>query len=88
MTTGNTTLATALTAPEGKPERSSRLPGFYKLSVEERREALTREGWLSREGAMLLAQKGAAPQGHVSSAGPRLSGEGGVRAGLTRASRH
>jgi sarcosine oxidase subunit alpha len=34
------------------------------------------------EGAMLLAQKGAAPQGHVSSAGPRLSGEGGVALAL------
>jgi hydroxymethylglutaryl-CoA reductase len=56
MTTGNTTLATALPASDGRSERSSRLPGFYRLSVEERREALTKEGWLSREGAMLLAR--------------------------------
>jgi hydroxymethylglutaryl-CoA reductase len=38
------------------PERSSRLPGFYRLSVEERRTALTKEGWLSREAAQLLAR--------------------------------
>jgi sarcosine oxidase subunit alpha len=34
------------------------------------------------EGAMLIRSKGAAPEGHVSSAGLRLDGEGGVALGL------
>lgn len=36
--------------------RGSRLPGFHRLSVEERREALTREGWLTLAGARALAR--------------------------------
>jgi sarcosine oxidase subunit alpha len=36
------------------------------------------------EGAMLLPSKGAAPEGHVTSAGARLTGEGGVALGLLR----
>jgi hydroxymethylglutaryl-CoA reductase len=42
----------ALTAP------TSRLPGFYRLSVDERRAALTDAGWLTREGAEALARQG------------------------------
>jgi sarcosine oxidase subunit alpha len=34
------------------------------------------------EGAMLISRQGAAPQGHVSSAGRRLNGTGGVALGL------
>ena len=37
------------------------------------------------EGAMLLARAGAAPQGHVSSAGRRVTGEGAIGLGLVAA---
>jgi hydroxymethylglutaryl-CoA reductase len=37
-------------------DRVSRIPAFYRLSVEERRTALTQHGWLTRDGALLLAR--------------------------------
>lgn len=37
------------------PGRSSRLPGFYRLSLDQRRAALTDQGWLTPEGARMLA---------------------------------
>src|SRR5271154_5262221 len=36
--------------------RTSRLPGFYRLTVDERRMALTSAGWLTPEGAASLAR--------------------------------
>jgi hydroxymethylglutaryl-CoA reductase len=49
-------LAESLTATPVGAERSSRIPGFYRLSVDERRRALTEGGWLTPEGAQALAR--------------------------------
>jgi len=48
--------ATVRETTEGGARRS-RLPGFHRLSAEERRRALCREGWLTPDGARLLAER-------------------------------
>lgn len=48
----------AATASDSPGFRQSRLAGFYRLSIEERRAALSAQGWLTTDGARLLARQG------------------------------
>jgi hydroxymethylglutaryl-CoA reductase len=51
-------MSTSVIAEKGSApaQKSSRISGFYRLSVDERRRALTAAGWLTPDGAAALAR--------------------------------